>query len=88
MQHDDPGSSDPDVTGRRRYGDPRKAQAQKSAKHEREQSKREFSGGFLLFILFAWIVFFVLWLAVGSLLVAAIVFGLLLSGGIAVFNAT
>ena len=87
MQHDDPGSSDPDVTGRRRYGDPRKAQAQESAKHEREQSKREFSGGFLLFILFAWIVFFVLWLAAGSLLVAALVFGVLLSGGIAVFNA-
>ena len=75
------------MTGRRRYGDPRKAQAQESAKHEREQSKREFSGGFLFFILFAWIEFFVLWLAAGSLLVAAIVFGVLLSGGIAVFNA-
>jgi hypothetical protein len=76
------------MTGKRRYGDPRKDQRQESSKQARGRSKREFSGGFLLFILFAWIVFFVLWLAVGSLLVAAIVFGLLLSGGIAVFNAT
>ena len=75
------------MTGKRRYGDPRKNQAQESAKQARERSKREFSGGFLFFILFAWIVFFVLWLAAGSLLVAAIVFGLLLSAGIALFNA-
>ena len=75
------------MTGKRRYGDPRKDQARERAKQEQERSKREFSGGFLLFILFAWIVFFVLWLAAGSLLVAAIVFGVLLSGGIAVFNA-
>jgi anti-sigma factor RsiW len=87
MKHDDPGSNGPDMTGRRRYGDPRKDQAVESAKRERERSKREFSGGFLLFILFAWVVFFVLWLAAGSLLVAAIVFGVLLLGGIAVFNA-
>jgi len=39
------------------------------------------------FIFFAWIVFFVLWLAVGSLLVAAIVLGALLLGGMAVLNA-
>jgi hypothetical protein len=75
------------MTGRRRYGDPRKDEARDSARRARERSKREFSGGFLFFIAFAWIVFFVLWLAVGSLLVAAIVFGVLLSGGIAVFNA-
>jgi hypothetical protein len=74
------------MTGKRRYGDPRKNQQQESSKQARE-SKREFSGGFLFYIAFAWIVFFVLWLAVGSLLVAAIVFGLLLSAGIALFNA-
>jgi Flp pilus assembly protein TadB len=87
MGDDDPSSSGPQMTGKKRYGDPRKNQPQESSKQARERSKREFSGGFLFFILFAWIVFFVLWLAVGSLLVAAIVFGVLLSGGIAVFNA-
>ena len=76
------------MTGGKRYGDPRRNEAQESSKQAQEKSKREFSGRFLLFILFAWIVFFVLWLAVGSLLVAAIVFGVLLSGGIAVFNAS
>jgi hypothetical protein len=75
------------MTGKKRYGDPRKNQAQESSEQARERSKREFSGGFLFFILFAWTVFFVIWLAVGSLLVAAIVFGVLLSVGIAVFNA-
>jgi hypothetical protein len=75
------------MTRKRRYGDPRKDQAQEASEQAREMSKREFSGGFLFFIAFAWIVFFVLWLAVGSLLVAAIVFGVLLSAGIAVFNA-
>ena len=74
--------------GKKRYGDPRKRQAQESSKQTSERSKREFSGAFLFFILFAWIVFFVLWLAAGSLLVAAIVFGVLLSGGIVVFNAS
>jgi hypothetical protein len=74
------------MTGKRRYGDPRKNQRQESSEKARERSKREFSGGFLFFILFAWIVFFVLWLAAGSLLVAAIVFGVPLSVGIAVFN--
>ena len=75
------------MTGRTRYGDPRKDEAQESAKRARERSKREYSGGFLFFVAFAWIVFFVLWLAVGSLLAAAIVVGVLLSCGIAVFNA-
>jgi hypothetical protein len=75
------------MTAKRRYGDPRKDQAQEASEQARERSEREFSGGFLFFIAFAWIVFFVLWLAVGSLLVAAIVFGVLLSAGIAVFNA-
>jgi hypothetical protein len=32
-------------------------------------------------------VFFLIWLVAGSLLVAALVFGVLLSGGIAVLNA-
>ena len=76
------------TAGKKRYGDPRKRQAQESSKQTSERSKREFSGAFLFFILFAWIVFFVLWLAVGSLLAAAIVFGVLLSGGIVVFNAS
>jgi hypothetical protein len=76
------------MTGKRRYGDPRKNQAQESSKQAHEKSKREFSGGSLVFIAFAWVVFFVVWLAAGSLLVAAIVFGVLLSGGIAVINAT
>lgn len=88
MRDDDPRSSGPQMTRKRRYGDPRKNQPQESSKQARERSKREFSGGFLFYIGFAWIVFFVLWLAVGSLLVAAIVFGVLLSGGIAVFNAS
>jgi hypothetical protein len=88
MRDDDPRSSGPQMTRKRRYGDPRKNQPQESSKQARERSKREFSGGFLFYIGFAWIVFFELWLAVGSLLVAAIVFGVLLSGGIAVFNAS
>jgi hypothetical protein len=41
------------MTGRRRYGDPRKNQVQESSKQARERSKREFSGGFLFYILFA-----------------------------------
>ena len=48
-------------------------------------SKRELSAGFLLL---AWAVFFLLWWAVGSLVLAAIVFGVLMSGGIAVLNAS
>jgi Flp pilus assembly protein TadB len=73
------------MSGKRRFGDPRKNEAQESSKQARARSKRELSAGFLLV---AWVVFFVLWLAVGSLLVAAIVFGVLLSGGIAVLNAS
>jgi hypothetical protein len=76
-EDDDP--SGPQMTDKKRYGDPRKNQP-------RDTSKREFSGGSLVFIFVAWIVFFAVWLAVGSLLVAAIVFGVLLSGGIAVIN--
>jgi hypothetical protein len=49
-------------------------------------SKGEFSGGSLLFVFVAWIVFFAVWIAAGSLLAAAIVFGVLLSGGIAVID--
>jgi hypothetical protein len=75
------------MTGKRRHGDPRKNPTHESSEQARESSKREFSGGSLLFIFFAWIVFFVIWLAVGSLLVAAIVFGVLLTGGIAVIDA-
>ena len=73
------------MSGKRRFGDPRKNEAQETSKRARRRSKRELSVGFLLV---AWAVFFGLWLAVGSLLVAAIVFGLLLSGGIAVLNAS
>jgi hypothetical protein len=75
------------MTGRKRYGDPRKNEAREGSKQAREKSRREFSGGSIVFLFFAWIVFFVLWVAVGSLLVAAIVFGVLMSGGIAVLNA-
>jgi hypothetical protein len=73
------------MSGKKRYGDPRKNQARQNSKLTRTRSKRELSVGFLLF---AWIVFFVLWFAVGSLLVAAIVFGVLLFGGMAVLKAS
>jgi len=73
------------MSGKKRFGDPRKNQVAANSKQGRGRSKRELSAGFLLV---AWAVFFVLWLAVGSLLVAAIVFGVLLSGGIAVLNGT
>src|SRR5271170_5694009 len=73
------------MSGKKRFGDPRKSQAAESSRQARGRSRRELSAGFLLV---AWAVFFVLWLAVGSLLVAAIVFGVLLSGGIAVLNAS
>jgi hypothetical protein len=73
------------MSGKKRYGDPRKNQAQESSKPARGRSKRELSAGFLLV---AWIVFFVVWLAAGSLLAAAIVFGVLLLGGIALLNAS
>jgi Flp pilus assembly protein TadB len=71
------------MSGKKRYGDPRKNQSHERST-ARKRSKRELSMGF---ILIAWIVFFLLWLAVGSLLVAAIVFGVLLVGGTAVINA-
>ncbi len=67
------------MSGKKRYGDPRKHPPA-------ESPKREFSGGSLVFVLVAWIVFFAVWLAAGSLLVAAIAFGVLLSGGIAVID--
>jgi Flp pilus assembly protein TadB len=73
------------MSDKKHYGDPRKEQARESQKSARGRSKRELSVGF---IFFAWIVFFVLWLAVGSLLVAAIVFGVLLLGGAAVLSAS
>jgi hypothetical protein len=72
------------VTGKKRYGDPRKNQARGSSKQAPGRSKRELSAGFLIV---AWIVFFVVWAAGGSLLVAGIVFGVLLLGGAAVLNA-
>jgi hypothetical protein len=71
------------MSDRKRYGDPRK-QAGAGAKRAARRSKRELSIGF---IVFAWIVFFVLWFAVGSLLVAAIVFAALLMAGIAALSA-
>ena len=86
MEDDDPGSSGLQLSGKKRYGDPRKNEAaRESSKQARGRSKRELSVGF---ICFAWIVFFVVWLAVGSLLVAAIVFGALLLGGIAALKAS
>ncbi len=71
------------MSGRKRYGDPRKNEALESSKQARGRSKRELSMGF---ILCAWVVFFLVWLAVGSLLVAAIVFGVLLVGGTAAIS--
>jgi len=71
------------MSSKKRYGDPRKNQARESSKQVKRRSKRELSAAF---IVFAWIVFFVLWLAAG-LLVAAIVFGALLLGGTAVLAA-
>ncbi|HTA33508.1 MAG TPA: hypothetical protein VK721_08800 [Solirubrobacteraceae bacterium] len=72
------------MSDKNRYGDPRK-QAGASAKRARRRSRRELSIGF---IAFAWIVLFVIWFAVGSLLVAAIVFAVLLMAGIAALGAT
>jgi hypothetical protein len=72
------------MSGKKRYGDPRKNETRQNSKLARGRSKRELSVGFLLF---SWFVFFVVWLAVGSLLVAAIVFGVLLLGAIALLNA-
>jgi hypothetical protein len=49
----------------------------------RRAGRKELSVGF---VFAAWIVFFVLWIAVGSLLVAAIVFGVLLAIGVGAFR--
>ena len=73
------------MSGKKRYGDPRKNEAPGSSKPARGRSKRELSAAF---IAVAWLVFFVLWAVVGSLLVAGIAFGALLLGGIAVLNAS
>lgn len=73
------------MSSKKRYGDPRKNQAREESSKLAGRSKRELSVGF---IVFAWVVFFVLWVAVGSLLVAAIVFGALLAGGVAVLGMT
>jgi hypothetical protein len=70
------------MSQKRRYGDPRKGEAE-STRREQGRSKGELSVGF---IFAAWIVFFVVWLALGSLLVAAIVFGLMLTGAIAILH--
>ena len=72
------------MSPKRRYGDPRKNQALEDSKQTKRRSKRELSAGF---IALAWIVFFVLWLTTGFL-VAAIVFGALLLGGIAALSVT
>jgi hypothetical protein len=71
------------MSGKRRYGDPRKDQVRANSGETRGRSKRELSAGFLII---AWVVFFLLWAVVGSLLAAAIVFGVLLTGGVAVLN--
>ena len=87
------------MSERKRYGDPRKEQAYEEGRREAPsgsapqagsgaqrvggRSKRELSVGY---IFLAWILFFVLWLAAGSLLVAALVFGVLLTGGMAMLN--
>jgi len=72
------------MTAKKRYGDPRKNDDRESEKQARGRSKRELSVGFIFAI---WIVFFVLWLTAG-LIVAAIVFGVLLLGGIALLSAS
>ncbi len=72
------------MSEKKRYGDPRKQQAAEDSKRVAGRSKRELSVGF---IFFAWALFFLLWLVAGSLVVAAVVCGLLLTGAIAVLNA-
>jgi len=68
---------------KKHYGDPRKNDPQGSSKPRKGRSQRELSTGF---IFLAWFVFFGIWLAAGSLLVAAIVFGLLMTAAIGVLN--
>jgi len=67
---------------KKRYGDPRKNQEAEGSRRA-GRSKRELSTGF---IFFAWAVFFVLWLAAGSLVIAAVVFGALLTVGVALLG--
>jgi hypothetical protein len=84
------------MSQKKRYGDPRK-EAQERAAHAQGGSGREGAGSgreggrsdrelSVGFIFFAWILFFAIWLAAGSLLVAALVFGVLLTAGIGVLN--
>ena len=68
----------------KRSGDPRKRAAAEERAEKPGRSNRELSTAF---IFIAWIVFFAIWLAAGSLLVAALVFGVMLSGAIALLNA-
>jgi hypothetical protein len=65
------------------YGDPRKRAAAEEGVEKGGRSNRELSTAF---IFIAWIVFFAIWLAAGSLLVAALVFGVMLSAAIALLN--
>jgi hypothetical protein len=68
----------------KRSGDPRKRAAAEQGVEKQGRSNRELSTAF---IFVAWIVFFAIWLAAGSLLVAALVFGVILSGAIALLSA-
>jgi hypothetical protein len=72
------------MSEKKRYGDPRKQEAFEESKRVGGRSKGELSVGF---IFFAWALFFLLWLVAGSLVVAAVVCGLLLTVAIAVLNA-
>jgi hypothetical protein len=72
------------MSEKKRYGDPRKQEAYEESKSVAGRSKRELSVGF---IFFAWGLFFLLWLVAGSLVVAAVVCGLLLTAAIALLNA-
>ena len=71
------------MTDKKHYGDPRKNDPPEGSKPRKVRSQRELSTGF---IFLAWFVFFGIWLAAGSLLVAAIVFGLLMTAAIGVLN--
>jgi hypothetical protein len=72
------------MSEKKRYGDPRKQQALEESKRVAGRSKRELSVGF---IFFAWALFFLIWLVAGSLVVAAVVCGLLLTVAIGLLNA-
>lgn len=88
------------MSDRKRYGNPAKEQEYEEAQREGGRSTAQREGGrsaapregrskgelSVGFIFFAWILFFVLWLAAGSLLVAALVFGVVLTGAMAVLN--